>query len=73
MLANRSLVVALFICYNVLTFSFTLHMGGGRSPAEKGLSQAQMFKAVRKELNEAALVPGFFDVGEAIVRGLITR
>lgn len=41
-----------------------LYMGGGRSPAEKGMSKKQMFRAVRDKVFEAAKVPGFFDVGE---------
>ena len=44
--------------------AFQLHMGGGRSPAEKGMSKKQMFRAVRDKVFEAAKVPGFFDVGE---------
>jgi len=44
--------------------AFQLRMGGGRSPAEKGMSKKQMFRAVRDKIFEAAKVPGFFDVGE---------
>ncbi len=44
--------------------NFKLHMGGGRSPAEQGMSKKQMFRAVRDKIFEAAKVPGFFDVGE---------
>jgi len=39
-----------------------LHMGGGRSLAEKTMSKRQMFKLVRDKVNEAAKVPGFLDV-----------
>ena len=41
-----------------------LSMGGGRSPAERGMSKRNMFKELRSKLNEAAKMPGFFEVGE---------
>ena len=37
---------------------------GGRSRAEAGLTEKVMFKSLRAKLNEAAKVPGFFEVGE---------
>ncbi len=40
-------------------------MGGGRSPAEKGLTTRQMFKDLRSKFNEAAKEPGFYDKGDA--------
>lgn len=41
-----------------------LKMAGGRSPAEKGLSQRGMFLQLKKKLKTAAELPGFFQVGE---------
>lgn len=41
-----------------------LYMGGGRSPAEQGMSKRQMFRMVRDKVFEAAKLPGFFDIGE---------
>jgi len=59
---------------SVLTFSLTaiasksalhsLYMGGGRNLAELSLSKKGIFKELRKKLNTAAEIPGFFDVGE---------
>ena len=70
-----SLFLVIFICFN-LASSFTnvaiqrglrssqLQMGGGRSPAEKGLSKRGMFLELKKKLKTAAEIPGFFQVGE---------
>lgn len=58
------------ICNEVLSFFHgvpvrdgTVLMGGGRSPAEKGKTTGTMFRELRKKFNEAAEVPGFFEVG----------
>jgi hypothetical protein len=45
-----------------------LAMGGGRSQAEKSLTTKQIFRELRGKLNEAAKTPGFFDVGQHVVR-----
>lgn len=68
------LVISAFCLSEVLMFAFTrpfftststkLFMGGGRSKEEVGLSKRQMFRRVRDKLNEAASLPGFFEVGE---------
>mmetsp|Transcript_10458 Transcript_10458/g.14409 ORF Transcript_10458/g.14409 Transcript_10458/m.14409 type:complete len:300 (+) Transcript_10458:36-935(+) len=39
-------------------------MAGGRSLEEKSMTTRGMFKELRKKLNTAAEIPGFFDVGE---------
>jgi hypothetical protein len=45
-------------------FTSVLRMGGGRSPAEKTMSKRNMYKDLRAKFNEAAKLPGFFDVGD---------
>lgn len=44
--------------------SSALTMAGGRSQAEKLMTKKQLFKELRGKLNEAAQIPGFFEVGE---------
>jgi glutathione S-transferase len=44
-----------------------LSMGGGRSPEEKSVGQRGMFKELRRKLNNAAEIKGFFEVGEGPV------
>jgi hypothetical protein len=44
-----------------------LSMAGGRSQAEKLLTKKQMFRELRGKLNEAAKIPGFFEVGQHVV------
>ena len=46
--------------------SSSIFMGGGRSPAETAskASKKRMFKDLRNKLNEAAEIPGFFEVGD---------
>ena len=41
-----------------------LYMGGGRSPAEKGVSKRGMFLQLQQKLKTAAELPGFFQVGK---------
>ncbi|RYY86065.1 hypothetical protein EON63_06460 [archaeon] len=41
-----------------------MQMKIGRTVDEIGLSKRQMFQRVRDKLDEAAAVPGFFEVGE---------
>ena len=41
-----------------------LNMGGGRSPAEKGVTTKNMFKDLRAKFNDAAKQPGFFETGD---------
>lgn len=48
-----------------------LSMGGGRSQAEKSMTTKQIFRELRGKLNEAAQAPGFFDVGQHVVRQLM--
>jgi len=45
-----------------------LEMAGGRSQAEKSMTTKQIFRELRGKLNEAAQIPGFFDVGQHVVR-----
>jgi hypothetical protein len=45
-----------------------LSMAGGRSQAEKLLTKKQIFRELRGKLNEAAKIPGFFEVGQHVVR-----
>jgi hypothetical protein len=77
-------ILALLGCQGVLSFmmpsvqtkvfSSVLRMGGGRSPAEKTMSKRNMYKDLRSKFNEAAKLPGFFDVGEGPpVSGNIVR
>jgi len=40
-----------------------LHMAGGKSQAEKKLTNGVIFKNLREKLNKAAETPGFFDTG----------
>eukprot|EP01041_Mallomonas_annulata_P006529 gene6529-13216_t len=49
---------------NIKTFQNELKMGG-RSLAEAKSSQKVMFKNLREKFNEAAKIPGFFEVGGA--------
>ena len=42
----------------------TLEMGGGRSPAEKGVTTRNMFKNLKEKFNEASKKPGFFETGD---------
>lgn len=42
-----------------------VYMGGGRSPAEQGMTNRQMFKELRTKFNDAAKDPSFFDKGDA--------
>jgi hypothetical protein len=68
------MILALVSIGEVLMFAFTnpiftssstkLSMAGGRSKEELGLSKRQMFRLVRDKLNQAATLPGFFEVGE---------
>ena len=46
--------------YTQLT-RFSLRMGGGRSMAEKSMTNKQMFRSLRDKFNEAAKTPGFFE------------
>jgi len=39
-------------------------MGGGRSKSEAGLGDRVVFKQLREKLNDAAKIPGFFEVGD---------
>jgi hypothetical protein len=76
MVVGKALLMCVFAMglqyYASFQFGHTLHkvglqpllMGGGRSPAEKLMSKRQMFKELRSKLNEAAKIPGFFEVGE---------
>ena len=67
-------VILIVTINSVLTFSLTsvssksavcsLKMGGGRNQAELAFSKKGVFKELRKKLNTAAEIPGFFDVGE---------
>lgn len=41
-----------------------LSMAGGRSLEEKVKTKRGMFQDLKKKLNEAAQIPGFFEVGE---------
>jgi len=43
-----------------------LEMAGGRSQAEKSMTTKQIFRELRGKLNEAAQIPGFFDVGQHV-------
>mmetsp|Transcript_16129 Transcript_16129/g.35735 ORF Transcript_16129/g.35735 Transcript_16129/m.35735 type:complete len:303 (-) Transcript_16129:53-961(-) len=74
-LAILALVVA---CHSVSAFNTyapqvtrtslsQLSMGGGRSPAEKGVSKGNMFKNMRNKFNTAAEIPGFFDVAGRVL------
>ena len=47
-------------------------MAGGRSLEEKSMTTRGMFKELRKKLNSAAEIPGFFDVGEGTPVSIIT-
>ena len=49
----------------ITSTSRELNMAGGRNQAEVGASKKQMFVNVREKLNNAAKIPGFFDVGNA--------
>ena len=70
-------VVAISVCLQLLTQAFVpmttvrrttaITMGGGRSQGEKVLTKRQIFQEVRGKLNEAAKIPGFFDVGQHVV------
>lgn len=65
-------LVLAFQCISAFQISRVVHrtglksltMGGGRSPAERTMSKKQMFRALRTKINEAAKLPGFFEVGE---------
>lgn len=41
-----------------------LSMAGGRSLAEKKMTNKMMFKQLRDKMNAAAQIPGFYEVGE---------
>ena len=43
-------------------------MGGGKSQSEKLLTKKQIFRDLRGKLDTAAKIPGFFDVGQKVVR-----
>ena len=43
-------------------------MGGGKSQSEKLLTKKQIFRDLRGKLDTAAQIPGFFDVGQKVVR-----
>lgn len=45
-----------------------LKMGGGKSQSEKLLTKKQIFRELRGKLDTAAKIPGFFDVGQKVVR-----
>ena len=45
-------------------------MGGGKSQSEKLLTKKQIFRDLRGKLDTAAKIPGFFDVGQKVVRYL---
>lgn len=40
-----------------------MYMGGGRSPAEKGVTNRNMFRNLKEKFNEASKKPGFFETG----------
>ena len=71
------LVVCLAICvefssswvssYAVRSARSQLSMAGGRTQAEKLMTKKEMFRELRGKLNEAAKIPGFFDVGQHVV------
>jgi hypothetical protein len=46
-------------------------MGGGKSQSEKLLTKKQIFRDLRGKLDTAAKIPGFFDVGQKVVRWII--
>ena len=52
----------------VLQKSTQLTMAGGRSPSEKLMTKKQLFRELRGKVNDAAKIPGFFDVGVPVVR-----
>ena len=72
MLCNALYVTLLVVLLSENVLSFALNMGGGRSPAEKGVSVKGMFKELRNKLNTAAEVPGFFDTSGRVVSGRVT-
>jgi glutathione S-transferase len=41
-----------------------ISMAGGRSLAEKSLTNKQLFRDIREKINTAAKIPGFFEVGD---------
>ena len=45
-----------------------ISMGGGKSQSEKLLTKKQIFRDLRGKLDTAAKIPGFFDVGQKVVR-----
>jgi hypothetical protein len=46
------------------SFSNEILMSGGRSKEEKVYTDRVLFKQIRAKLNNAAQIPGFFDVGD---------
>ena len=62
-------ILVLFGIPFILSFSRThiqkrknaIHMGGGRSPTEVGVSKRGMFLQLKQKLRTSAEVPGFFD------------
>ena len=70
--------VAISVCFQLFSQAFvpmtnvvrrttSITMGGGRSQGEMVLTKRQIFQEVRGKLNEAAQIPGFFDVGQHVV------
>lgn len=50
-----------------------LEMGGGKNEGEKVQTKKEMFRDLREKLNDAAQIPGFFDVGQKMVCEHIER
>ena len=48
-------------------------MGGGKNEGEKVQTKKEMFRDLREKLNDAAQIPGFFDVGQKMVCEHIER
>jgi hypothetical protein len=67
MLCNALYVTLLVVLISENALSFTLQMGGGRSPSEQGVTKRGMFKELKNKLNTAAEVPGFFDTSGTLV------
>ena len=48
-----------------------LQMAGGRSKLEEGKTKKQLFADIKQKLNQAATIPGFFEVGASAVMSLL--